>query len=333
MLVKRLKHALFITAFALASALPGGALAQKIKLGYWTSGVSVSFGSVLEEMKFLEKEGLDVEYIKFSDVNGPTRAIVTQSIDVAFGASAAGAFNIAADGVPIKIILATQIAAVDFVVLEKSPIKSLAEFKGKKVGMSPPGSATHALAVAVLQGNHGLKPGDYEVVGGNEPRLAAFLAQGDVAATALRSTTIAQVRDQTKMRTIGNYVDEWRKLTGGAAAPVIGIGIMHTAYLTGNPEAAAKFVAGMIKATEWGAKNTDKVAEILQKRANLKPDQAKAVAGEWSRIYVASMEPRDLTMMRAMVDVFRKSGSVKKDVPDGAFDPEPFKKAKAMMGR
>lgn len=331
MLVKRLRAILLLAGLAMIAA-PALA-ADKIKLGYWTSGVSVGFGSVLEEMKFLEKEGLDVEYVKFSDVNGPTRAIVTQSIDVAFGASAAGAFNIAADGVPIKIILATQIAAVDFVVLEKSPIKSMAEFKGKKIGMSPPGSATHALAVALLQGNYGLKPGDYEVVGGNEPKLAAFLSQGDIAASALRATTIASIQDQTKLRRLGGYVDEWRKLTGGAAAPVIGIGIMHTDYLTKNPEAAAKFVAGMIKATEWGEKNTDKVAEILQKRANLKPAQAKAYANQWPRIYVASMEPRDLTMMRGMVEVFRKSGSVRKDVPDSAFDPEPFKKAKAMMGR
>lgn len=331
MLLKRLRSILLIASLA-ALAAPALA-ADKIKLGYWTSGVSVGFGSVLEEMKFLEKEGLEVEYVKFSDVNGPTRAIVTQSIDVAFGASAAGAFNIAADGVPIKIILATQIAAVDFVVLQKSPIKSLAEFKGKKIGMSPPGSATHALAVALLQGNHGLKPGDYEVVGGNESKLAAFLNQGDIAASALRATTVASIQDTTKLRVLSNYVDEWRKLTGGAAAPVIGIGIMHSDYLAKNPQAAAKFVAGVIKATEWGGKNVDKVAEILQKRANLKPAQAKAYASQWDRIYVASMEPRDLTMMRGMVDVFRKSGSVKKDVPDSAFDPEPFKKAKAMMGR
>jgi NitT/TauT family transport system substrate-binding protein len=331
MLVKQLRSILLLAGLAILAA-PAPA-ADKIKVGYWTSGVSVGFGSVLEEMKFLEKEGLDVEYVKFSDVNGPTRAIVTQSIDVAFGASAAGAFNIAADGVPIKIILATQIAAVDFVVLQKSPIKSLDEFKGKKIGMSPPGSATHALAVALLQGNHGLKPGDYEVVGGNESKLAAFLSQGDVAATALRATTVASIKGTTKLRVLSNYVDEWRQLTGGAAAPVIGIGIVHSDYLANYPEATAKFVAGMIKATEWGAKNVDKVAEILQKRASLKPAQAKAYAGEWTRIYMASMEPRDLSMMRAMVDVFRKSGSVKKDVPDSAFDPEPYKKAKSMMGR
>src|SRR5690349_17998793 len=148
--MKRLAPHWFAIAFALFLLAPA-AQAQKIKVGYWTSGVSLGFGATLETMKFLDKQGLDVEYVKFSDVNAPTRAVVSGAIDVAFGTSAAGAPNIAADGVPIKIFLATQIAEVKFAVLESSPIKSLAEFKGKKIGMSPPGSATHAIAVALLE--------------------------------------------------------------------------------------------------------------------------------------------------------------------------------------
>ena len=182
--MKRIASRLFaaVAAAILLTAVPA-AHAQKIKVGYWTSGVSVGFGSVLEQMKFLEKQGLDVEFVKFADVNAPTRALASGAIDVAFGTSAAGALSIAADGVPVKIFLATQLAEVQFAVLENSPIKTLAEFKGKKIGMSPPGSATHALAVALLEGNYGLKPADYSVVPGNEPRLAQFLAQGEVQAT------------------------------------------------------------------------------------------------------------------------------------------------------
>ena len=282
----------FTIAAIAALGFCGTAHAQKIKLGYWTSGVSLGFGSVLESMKFLEKQGLDVEYVKFADVNGPTKAIVSGAIDVAFGASAAGALNIAADGVPIKIILATQIAEVQFAVLESSPIKSLAEFKGKKIGMSPPGSATHALAVALLEGNYGLKAADYTVVPGNEPRLAQFLAQGEVQASALRGTTVAQISDEIKLRILGNYVDEWKKLTRSNAAPVIGMGIVHSDYLAKNPEAVAKFVAGMKEATDWGAKNTPRVTEILQKAANLKLDDAQGYAKQWAAIYVTAWSRR-----------------------------------------
>ena len=330
--MKNLIFQLFTIFSALALTMAPAA-AQKIRVGYWTSGVSLGFGSTLESTKFLEKQGLEVEYVKFADVNAPTRAIVSGAIDVAFGASAAGALNIAADGVPIKIILATQIAEVRFAVLESSPIKSLADFKGKKIGMSPPGSATHAIAQALLEGNYGLKPSDYAVVSGNEPRLAQFLAQGEVAASALRGMTVAQISDEVKLRILGGYVDEWKKLTKANAAPVIGIGIVRSEYLEKNPEAVVKFVLGMKEATDWGAKNPVRVAEILEKAANMKPDNAKAYASLWSATYVTSMEPADVAMMKKMAEIFRNAGSIKGNVPDSAFATEPYAKAKSRFGK
>jgi ABC-type nitrate/sulfonate/bicarbonate transport system substrate-binding protein len=329
------RAALHFLALIATAALAGApvAHAQKIKVGYWTSGVSLGFGSTLESMKFLEKQGLEVEYVKFADVNAPTRAIVSGAIDVAFGASAAGALNIAADGVPIKIFLATQIAEVQFAVLEGSPIKSLAEFRGKKIGMSPPGSATHAIAVALLEGNYGLKPADYSVVPGNEPRLAQFLAQKEVDASALRGTTVAQIGDEVKVRILGNYVDEWKKLTKGNAAPVIGMGIVHSDYLAKNPDAVVKFIIGMKEATDWGAKNQPRVAEILTKAANMKADDATAYASLWSATYVTSMEPADVAMMKRMAEIFRNAGSIKGNVPDAAFATEPYAKAKPRFGK
>jgi len=47
-----------LTAFAW---LAPTAQAQKIRVGYWTSGVSLGFGSTIEQMKFLEKQELEVE--------------------------------------------------------------------------------------------------------------------------------------------------------------------------------------------------------------------------------------------------------------------------------
>lgn len=316
--------------FALIAALllpASWAHAQKIRVGYWTSGVSLGFGSTIEQMKFLEKQGLQVEWVKFADVNGPTKGLVSDSIDIAFGASTAGALSTAADGVPIRVFLTTQIAAVDFVVLESSPIKSLAELKGKKVGMSPPGSATHSLAIALLEGNYGLKPADFTAVPGNEPRLAQFLAQGEIQAAALRGTTIAQL-NEVKLRKLGNYVDEWKKLTKSSSVPVIGVGAVRTDYLAKNPDAMVKFVIGFKEATDWGGRNKPRVAEILQKVANMNAEDAAAYAGEWNAIYKASLENEDVAMLKRMGEMFRQAGTIKNPIPDSAFVTDPYVKAK-----
>ena len=315
-----------LAAAAMALAMSPAA-AQKIKIGYWTSGVSLGFGSVLEQGRFLEKEGLDVEYVKFSDVNAPTRAIVSNAIDIAIGASAAGAFNIAADGLPIKIILGTQLAEAQFTVLADSPIKSIADFKGKKIGMSPPGSATHAIAAALLENNYGLKPSDYTVVPGTEPRLAQFLIQREIDAGAIRSTTVAQM-NEVKLRGLGNFLDEWKKMTKSNASPFIGIAIVHNDYLAKNPDAVVKFIVGMRKALEFGSKNKKQVAEVLQKAANLPPDDALAYANLWDNIYRVTFEPQDIATMKRMNDIFKAGGTAKSDVPDSAFYADSYIKSK-----
>jgi hypothetical protein len=38
----------------MAMLCPGQLFAQKIKVGYWTSGFSLGFGAVMEQMKFAE---------------------------------------------------------------------------------------------------------------------------------------------------------------------------------------------------------------------------------------------------------------------------------------
>jgi ABC-type nitrate/sulfonate/bicarbonate transport system substrate-binding protein len=316
-----------VLVFMLMLVSGGTAQAQKMRVAYWTSGVSLGFGSVLESGKFLEKEGLDVEYIKFSDVNAPTKAIAAHAIDVAIGASAAGALNIAADGLPIKIILGTQLAEAQFAVLADSPVKSFADFKGKKIGMSPPGSATHAIAAALLEQNYGLKPSDYTVVPGTEPRLAQFLIQKEIDVAAIRSTTVVQM-NEVKLRSLGNFLDEWKKMTKSNAVPYIGIGIVHSDYLAKNPDAVVKFIVGMRKALEFGSKNRQQVVETLQKAANMAADDAQAYAKLWDNIYRVSFEPQDIATMKRMNDIFKAGGTAKKDVPDTAFVAEPYIKSK-----
>ena len=308
-------------------ALPGASWAQKIKVGYWTSGFSVGFGAVMEELKFAEKEGLDVEWVKFAEVNGPTRAIVPRAIDLAFAAPSTASMNIAADGVPIKIVLATQIAESQLVALAGSPIKSVADFKGKKIGMSPPGSATHAIATAILEHNFGLKPGTYSVAPGNEARLAQFLIQKEIDAASIRSVTIAQMQE-TKLRRLASVVDEWKKLTKSSAAPILAVAIVHNDYVSKNPEAVAKFIAATRKALEFGSKNKAKVAEILEKTANMKPDDAKAYAEQWDGVYMASFEPQDIASLKRMHEILRASGTAKKAPPDSAFLADPYNRSK-----
>lgn len=328
MIAKRLMlHALAVSLLLFTGALPEDVQAQKIKVGYWTSGFSLGFGAVLEQQKFAEKEGLDVEWVKFAEVNGPTRALVSNSIDLAFAAPSTNSMAIAADGVPVKIVLATQIAEAQIVVLDNSPIKSVAELKGKKIGMSPAGSATHALATAIFDQNYNIKPNDFTVVPGNEARLAQFLTQREIDAAVIRSVTIAQM-DEVKLRYLAPVVDEWKKLTKSNAAPILAVTIVHNDYLAKNSQAVAKFIAATRKAVEYGAKNKPRVAELLQKVANMNSTDARAYADQWDGAYMASFEPQDINSLKRMHEIVKVEGGIKKDPPESAFDAGAYQLSK-----
>lgn len=317
-----------LSVFALSLTIAATpALAQKMKVGYWTSGFSLGFGAVMEQMKLAEKEGLEIEWVKFAEVNGPTRAIVSQGIDIAFAAPSTASMQIAGDGVPVKIVLATQILEGQFVVLPASTIKAGTDMKGRKIGMSPPGSATHAIATAILEKNYGLKPSDYTVVPGNESRLAQFLAQKEIDVAAIRSVTIATM-DEVKPRRVTGIVDEWKKLTQSNAAPILAVTIVHDNYLAKNPQAVARFIAAVRKGLEFGAKNQERVAEILQKSANMNAADARAYAAQWEGAYMASFEPADVASLKRLQQIALSAGAIKKEAPDSAFVTGPFQQSK-----
>ena len=318
---------LLVFATTLSFAQPSGA--QKMRVGYWTSGFSLGFGSVMEQMKFAENQGLNVEWVKFAEVNGPTRAIVSNAIDLAFAAPSTNSIGIAADGVPVKIVLATQIAEAQITVLDTSPLKSVADLKGRKIGMSPPGSATHAIATAILDQNFGVKPKEYSVAPGNEAQLAQFLTQKEIDGAVLRSVTLAQI-EEVKLRRLASVVDEWKKLTKGNAPPILAVTIVYSDFLAKNQEPVAKFIAATRNALQYGSKNKSRVAEILQKAANMNAADARAYADQWDGAYIASFEPADIASLKRMYDIVKTAGGATKDPPDGAFDTGPYTRAKKL---
>lgn len=309
---------------------PAASAADKVRIGYWSSGVSLGYGSVLEATDFLKNRGLDVEFVRFPDVNAPLRALASDSIDLAFGAPAAGVFSSVTEGVPIKVFAATQPADVQFVVPEGSPITSISQFRGKKVGMSPAGSSVSVIAGAVLAGNYGIESGDFSLVGGNESRLVQFLAQKQVDAAALRSVTVAQLGEQLKVHTLGSFAQEWQRLTKSNSVPYIGIGAVHSDFIAQHPQVVARVIAALRDAVEWGGAHPGEVAAILQKSANLPAAAAHAYAAQWKNMYRVDFEPTDIATLERQHAVFAASGLIKGKLDPALFVTGPYEQSKSL---
>lgn len=314
----------------LATLLPQLSFANtKIRIGYWTSGVSLGYGAVLENQAFLKKRGIDAEFVHFPDVNAPLKALASGSIDLAFGAPVAGVFSMASEGVPVKIIAATQPADVAFVVPQGSPITSLAQLKGKKIGMSPAGSSVAVIGTTLLQENAGITANDFALIGGNESRLAQFLSQKQIDAAALRTLTVQQL-PELKLRVIATYADEWKKLTHSDALPYIGVGTARSELIAQHPEAVAQVIAALRDTLAWGRTHPDQVVKILQTQANLPEDQARAYVGLWDSMNQMSFETADIDTLKREHAVLLSSGAVKGALNNQLFDNRPYLQSKTL---
>jgi ABC-type nitrate/sulfonate/bicarbonate transport system substrate-binding protein len=315
----------FILATALMLCGTLSAYATELRVGYWTSGISLGFGAVLEAQKFFEKQGLQVKFYHFPDVNGPTTALASNAIDLAFGASLAGAFSLSQQGVPVRMVAATQIVDAEIAVLADSPIQSLGDLRDKKIGMSPIGSATTGVGTAVLDGNAGLKLADYPLLAGDEPRLAQFLMQKNIDAAIVRPTTLAQVADSAqKVRVLGTLSDQWKQMTKASTPPYIGVAVMRDEWLKANPADAAKVVRAMQQAVKFGADNPSEVAAILKKAGNMSDQGAKFYSDHWNNVNTVSFNNSDIATLERTFAVFKSAGTLKGDLPAGLFYQQPY---------
>ena len=322
---------LFALVFA-GLAASAAADAQELRTGYWASGASAAIGLVLEEGKFLEAEGLKPKWTTVTKLAEVNRALISRSIDIAVVGGTVPSLRLGAEGVPAKIILSNLIADANFVVAENSPIKSLADLKGKKIGSTPPGSTMHALVGAILQGNYGLKESDFQQIPSGEAQLLTFLQRGEIHAAVMRTITLKTLGQQAKLRTIGTVPQEWRTLIKADSPPVLGVGVVDEAFATKNPDLLVRYLVANIKATRWGAKSPDKVADILQRRLQMSEEDAKAFAATWRDAYFASFEEADMASLLRMADMLKSTDGFPGTVTRDVFMPGPYAKAKAMAG-
>jgi NitT/TauT family transport system substrate-binding protein len=328
---RRVAHRLMAAAVSLVALTAHAAHAAPLRIGYWTSGVSLGLGAVLETGDFLKKAGIDdVRFVHFSEINAPASGLAANVIDISFSVPAASAFSIAASGVPVKIFGATAPADVTFVTPATSTVTSLAALRGKKIGMSPAGSSVALMTAAVMRANYGFTAADYSLVPGNEARLAQFLMQQQVDAAALRSVTVAQLTE-VKTRRLGTLVDEWHKMTKSDAMPYLGVGAVRTELIQQDPQTVAKLIVAIHNAIAWGSAHPDQVAATLQKVANLPAGDAQVYAAHWAELNTVSFEPTDIDTLKREQQIFAASGAIKGTLPPDVFVSGPYDAAKKIL--
>jgi len=320
----------FLAASAAASAaiaVPSLATAQtleKKKVTIAVGGKNLLYYlplTIAEQLKYFQAEGLDVEIVDFAGGSRALQAVVGGSADVVSGAFE-HTLNMQFKGQPMRaFVLQGRAPQIVLAVNTKTMpnFKSVADLKGKKIGVTAPGSSTNVMANFVLA-KAGLKPSDVSFVGvGASSGAVAAIRAGQVDALSNLDPVITILQRGGDIRIISDTRDpaESEKVFGG---PMPAACLYAPSVFTEkNPNTAQALANAIVRANKWiqqaGPSEVIKVVPesfllgdravyidaFLKAKAALSPDGIFPDAGS-------------ATAMRALASVDEKIAAAKLDL-------------------
>ncbi|MGA2550615.1 MAG: ABC transporter substrate-binding protein [Burkholderiaceae bacterium] len=237
----------------------------KVRIGYWPIAAGLPFYAALEKGYFKEA-GLDVEGVKFAGAQQVMEAMLSGRCDGS--ANGTGSANLAIGEIAspglLKIFASnpSNASAVldEFLVASASPVKSISELKGKRVG-SGPGIQNVTLAKAVLEkaGASGATVVELPIAA-HVGALAA--GQIDAVYTLEPTGTVGRLAGSTRILepgVIAHYVlgDPQAPWFGGSAS-------LTSSFIKDHPAETKAFIAAYARGIDLVRKDPNEARKYLK---------------------------------------------------------------------
>ena len=263
---------LWVGAATMVAVMAGSAQAQApekkdVKLGVGGSNSLYYLPlAITERLGFFKEQGLNVEVSDFKGGSQSLTALVGGSVDVVTGAYE---HTIRMQVKGQDVVAAIELGRYPGIVLavkkdRMDKIKSIADLRGAKIGVTAPGSSTNMIAW-YLMAKSGLKPDDASFVGvGAGPSAIAAIKRGDIDAISNIDPVIATLEAS------GDVVVMADTRTSEGANKVFG-GTMPAAvlyfkrdFIEKNPNTVQALVNAFYKSLKWLEKATpEQIADTV----------------------------------------------------------------------
>lgn len=209
--------------------------------------------TIAEQMGYFKDEGLQVEISDFAGGAKALQALVGGSADVVSGAYE-HTINMQAKGQIITVfVLQARAPQIVFGVSTKTMpnYKSIADLKGKKIGVTAPGSSTNMMASFVLA-KGGLKPTDVSFIGvGTSAGALSALRSGQIDAISNLDPVITMLQQKNEIKIIADArtLNDTVTVFGG---PMPAASLYTTdAFLKKYPNTSQALANAMVRALKW----------------------------------------------------------------------------------
>lgn len=209
--------------------------------------------TIAEQLGYFKAEGLDIKIVDFAGGSQALRALVGGSADVVSGAFE-HTVNMQPKGQKLRAIV--LMGRAPQIVLGVNPktmagFKSVADLKGKKIGVTAPGSSTNVMTNFVLA-KAGLKPGDVSIIGvGAGNGAVAAMRSGQVDALSNLDPVISLLARSNDIRIISDtrIVAESERVFGGPM-PAACLYVPQ-AFVDKHPRTAQALATAIVRANQW----------------------------------------------------------------------------------
>jgi NitT/TauT family transport system substrate-binding protein len=209
--------------------------------------------TIAERKGFFKDEGLEVEINDFGGGAKSLQALIGGSVDVVTGAYE-HTIRMQAKGQDIRAV--TELGRFPAIVIavkkeRAGQVKSAADFKGLKIGVTAPGSST-ALTAQYAMVKAGLKPSDAAIIGiGSGAGAVAAMKKGEIDVISHLDPVIAKLEADGDVQVLIDTRTEagTRGLFGGSnpAATLY----TKTDFIERNPQTTQRLVNAFVKALKW----------------------------------------------------------------------------------
>lgn len=292
-LTRRALGAVFFAAAFIATSSFAAEPLKELKIGYQKTGLPV----VARQQKVIEKAiaPATVKWVEFTAGPPLVEALNVGSIDVGWVGDAPPIFGQSAGSAIVYVAaLASNGAGEAVFVKPESTIQSLADLKGKKVGVGK-GTSAHNLLIAALEK---AKLGYDEItpVYLSPADAAAAFASDKIDAWAVWDPffAIAETRYKPRILALSSEVLNVKTYF-----------IANRDFAAAQPAAVTTTVTALGEAAKWANANKDKVAEALHEVTGV-PLDAQILAANRSVFSVEPITPEIIAHQQETADRFAK---------------------------
>lgn len=236
-----------------------GKLEKKdINMAFASTGITYLPAILAKSLGYYKEAGLNVTISAFSGGSKALQAMMGGSADVVSGAYSHTIELAAKHQDLVTFVVQVNCPGWIFGIGKKDfgSVKSIAGLKGKRIGVSSPGSSTNQ-AVNYMLSKNGVNPKDVSIIGvGQSSGAVAAIKSGEIDALIINDPGATILTQSGDFKALANFQSPTgtHKIFGGDYPEAS----LYTkqAFVTANPNTTQALATAVVKAEHWMAKAT-----------------------------------------------------------------------------